>query len=103
MGTSTKSLYETDFAEWSARTADLLRRGRLARREREALTLETVKLAVGLECDLNTTNTDGRTALDGAKALNYDSVVSFLVEKGAKPGTGNGLGRGRGGRVGAGR
>lgn len=70
-------------------------------REREALTLETVKLAVELGCDLNTANTDGRTALDGAKALKYDSVVNFLVEKGAKPGTGNPPGRGRGGRAGA--
>src|SRR5580658_5205048 len=67
-------------------------------REREALTLETVKLAVELGSDLNTANTDGRTALDGAKALKYDSVVSFLTEKGAKAGTGNGPGRGRGGR-----
>jgi hypothetical protein len=30
MGASTKSLYETDFVEWAARMADLLRRGRLA-------------------------------------------------------------------------
>jgi hypothetical protein len=30
MATSTKSLYDTDFVEWAARTADLLRRGRLA-------------------------------------------------------------------------
>jgi len=67
-------------------------------RGREALTLETVKLAVELGADLNTANTDGRTALDGAKALGYESVVNFLVEKGAKPGTGNGPGRGRGGR-----
>jgi ankyrin repeat protein len=65
-------------------------------KEREALTLETVKLAVELGSDLNTANTDGRTALDGAKALKYDSVVSFLTGKGAKPGTGNGPGRGRG-------
>jgi uncharacterized protein len=69
-------------------------------KEREALTLETVKLAVELGSDLNTANTDGRTALDGAKALKYDSVVSFLTEKGAKAGTGNGPGRGRGGRGG---
>jgi ankyrin repeat protein len=69
-------------------------------RKREALTLETVKLAVELGVDLNVANTDGRTALDGAKALKYDSVVSFLMEKGAKPGTGN-AGGGRGvGRVG---
>jgi ankyrin repeat protein len=68
-------------------------------REREALTLETVKLAVELGSDLNVANTDGRTALDGAKALKYDSVISYLTEKGAKPGTGN-PGRGRGGRGG---
>jgi len=30
MGASTKSLYETDFVEWVARMADLLRRGRLS-------------------------------------------------------------------------
>jgi hypothetical protein len=29
MGTTTKTLYDTDFAEWTARTADLLRQGRL--------------------------------------------------------------------------
>jgi len=37
MGTSTKSLYNTDFVEWAARTADRLRRGRL-----DELDLETV-------------------------------------------------------------
>ncbi len=68
-------------------------------REREALTLETVKLAVELGSDLNTANTDGRTALDGAKALRYPSVIRFLTEKGAKAGTGNPAG-GRGGRGG---
>lgn len=56
-------------------------------REREALTLETVKLAVALGVDVNAANTDGRTALDAAKALGYDSVVAFLVETGAAPGT----------------
>src|SRR5580658_7450631 len=30
LGTERKSLYDTDFVEWSTRTADLLRRGRLA-------------------------------------------------------------------------
>jgi Domain of unknown function DUF29 len=29
MGVTTKTLYDTDFAEWSARTAELLRNGRL--------------------------------------------------------------------------
>ena len=54
------------------------------RSEREALTLEAVKLAAELGVDVNAANTDGRTALDAAKALKYDTVVKFLVEKGAK-------------------
>jgi hypothetical protein len=54
--------------------------------ERETLTLETVKLAVELGADLNLANTDGRTALDAAKALRYQSVVDFLTAKGARPG-----------------
>ena len=58
------------------------------RSEREALTLESVKLAIDLGVDVNAANTDGRTALDAAKALKYDTVVKFLLEKGAKPGTG---------------
>ena len=55
--------------------------------EREALTLEAVKLAAELGVDVNAANTDGRTALDAAKAAKYDSVVKFLVERGATPGT----------------
>ncbi len=70
------------------------------RAEREALTLEAVKLAVELGVDVNTPASDGRTALDGAKAQRYQSVVAFLTEKGAKAGTGaSGVG-GRGGRGG---
>ncbi len=61
----------------------------IPRGEREALTLETVKLAVELGSDLNVANTDGRTALDGAKGLQYQSVVDYLTEKGAKAGTGS--------------
>jgi ankyrin repeat protein len=57
------------------------------RRENEALTLETVKLAVELGVDVNAANTDGRTALDAAKSLGYENVVKFLIEKGAKAGT----------------
>jgi ankyrin repeat protein len=57
-----------------------------ARAEREALTLEAVKLTAELGVDLNAANADGRTALDAAKALKYDTVVKFLVEKGAKSG-----------------
>lgn len=69
-----------------------------SRAEREALTLDTVKLAVEAGVDVNAKAEDGRTALDGANGLKYASVVSFLTEKGAKAGTGAG-GRGsRGGR-----
>jgi ankyrin repeat protein len=42
---------------------------------------------VELGVDVNAANTDGRTALDAAKALRYDSVVKFLGEKNARPGT----------------
>jgi ankyrin repeat protein len=58
----------------------------LDRANREAMTLETVKLAVELGADLNLVNTDGRTALDAAKALRFQSVVDFLTAKGARPG-----------------
>jgi ankyrin repeat protein len=68
--------------------------------DKEALTLETVKLAVELGADLNLTNTDGRTALDSAKALRYDSVVNFLAGKGAKAGVPSAAPGGRGGRGG---
>jgi ankyrin repeat protein len=55
-----------------------------ARREREALALEATKLTVELGVDVNAVNTDGRTALDAAKAQHYDTVAKFLVDKGAK-------------------
>jgi ankyrin repeat protein len=67
----------------------------IERSQREPLTLETVKLLVDLGVDVNAANTDGRTALDGARTLRFESVVSYLQQKGAKPGTG---GTGRGGR-----
>jgi ankyrin repeat protein len=51
---------------------------------REALTLETVKLAVELGVDVNAANTDGRTALAAARNLGYDAVVRLLMEKGAR-------------------
>jgi ankyrin repeat protein len=81
----------------------------LERADREAVTLETVKLAIELGADLNLANTDGRTALDAAKAQRFQSVVDFLAGKGAKAGAPNGAppdtrgrdsgsGRGRGGR-----
>jgi uncharacterized protein len=56
---------------------------------REALMLETVKLAVEFGVDVNAANLDGRTALDAATALKYETVVAFLTEKGAKAGTGS--------------
>lgn len=56
------------------------------RGEREALTLEAVRLAAELGVDVNAANTNGRTALDAATASKYDSVVKFLGEKGARPG-----------------
>ena len=79
----------------------------LERADREALTLDTVKIAVEMGADVNLANTDGRTALDAAKGLKFQSVVDFLTSKGAKSGTPTGLapdrgsrdsGRGKGGR-----
>jgi len=58
----------------------------LDRSEREASTLEAVKLSVELGVDVNAANLDGRKALDAAKRLGYETVVQFLVEKGAKSG-----------------
>jgi hypothetical protein len=56
------------------------------RSQREALMLDTVKVAVDLGIDVNAINTDGRTALDAAKTLKYETVVAYLVSKGATPG-----------------
>ena len=56
------------------------------RAQREPLALEAVKLAVELGIDVNAANTDGRTALDSARTLKFESLVKFLTEKGAKPG-----------------
>ena len=53
------------------------------RAERDALILETVKVAVELGADVNTVSTDGRTALDSARAQKYDAVVRFLEERSA--------------------
>ena len=57
------------------------------RREREALMLETVTLALEQGVDVNAANTDGRTALDAARALKFERVATFLVEHGARAGT----------------
>jgi uncharacterized protein len=53
------------------------------RAERDALILETVKVAVELGADVNAASTDGRTALDSARAQKYDAVARFLEERGA--------------------
>ena len=50
-------------------------------------------MTVELGVDVNAKNTDGRTALDGAKTLRIDSVTKFLTDNGAKAGTGGGRGR----------
>jgi ankyrin repeat protein len=59
------------------------------RAQREALALESVKLALEQGADLNAKNDDGRTALDQAQLLKYESVIKFLTDNGAKPGAGN--------------
>jgi len=53
------------------------------RAEREAMALETVKLAIELGADVHAVNPNGKTALDAAKAMKYESVVKYLVEQGA--------------------
>jgi uncharacterized protein len=71
----------------------------IPREQREALTLEAVKLAVEGGSDVNLVNTDGRTPLDAAKSLGYKSVIDYLTEKGAKGGVAPATqtpGRGRG-------
>lgn len=67
----------------------------IPRNEREPLMLETVKLAAELSGDVSLANTDGQTPLDVAMGLHYQSVVDYLVQQGAKTGTGPGRGRGR--------
>ena len=55
-------------------------------RQHEALILEAVKLATDLGVDVNAVNTDGRTALDVARAFKLESVAKFLVDHGATEG-----------------
>jgi ankyrin repeat protein len=56
------------------------------RAQLEALALESVKLAIDLGVDVNAVNTDGRTALDVARASKIESLVNVLVSHGAKEG-----------------
>jgi ankyrin repeat protein len=51
--------------------------------ERDVLMLETVKLAVELGADVNVATTDGRTALDSARAQKYEAIATFLETRGA--------------------
>jgi ankyrin repeat protein len=55
--------------------------------KREALALEVVTFLIDAGVDVNAKASDGKTALDGAKAAKYASVVALLTEKGATPGT----------------
>jgi ankyrin repeat protein len=55
--------------------------------QKEALTLEAVKLALASGVDINLANTDGKTALDAARTLRYNGVIALLTEGGAKAGT----------------
>jgi ankyrin repeat protein len=55
-------------------------------RERESLMLESVTIAAEQGVELNAVNTDGRTALDAARALKMESVVKFLTDRGAHSG-----------------
>lgn len=53
-------------------------------RDREALILESVAIAIEQGVDINAINSDGRTALDAARALKMESVVKFLTSHGAR-------------------
>ena len=57
------------------------------RAQREALMLESVTLAADQGVDLNAENSDGRTALDAARASKFERVAAFLIERGARAGT----------------
>jgi len=56
------------------------------RAQLEALVLESAKLTIELGIDVNAVNTDGRTALDIARASKLEPVVQLLMDHGAKPG-----------------
>jgi ankyrin repeat protein len=63
---------------------DAQRRDPLTAAEMEAVTLEAVRLAAEKGVDVNVANADGNTALHVSAARGYDSVVKYLVGKGAK-------------------
>ncbi len=61
--------------------------------EREVLALEVAKVAVEFGVDVNVANANGDTALHAAAARDFDSVVNYLLEKGANPNAKNKTGR----------
>ena len=52
--------------------------------EREAIALESIKIAVEAGAPVDAADQDGRTALEVATALRYKSVIDYLTSKGAK-------------------
>jgi ankyrin repeat protein len=54
------------------------------RADRETLMLEAVRISVEQGGDVNAADTDGRTALDAARALKFERVAEFLIEHGAR-------------------
>jgi ankyrin repeat protein len=58
----------------------------LDRATRETLMIEAVKMALDAGVDVNAENTDGRRALDAAKAGKLEKLAGFLEANGAKPG-----------------
>ena len=52
--------------------------------EREAVTLEAVRVAAELGVDVDTANAVGETALHAVAARGYDTVIAYLVEQGAR-------------------
>ena len=61
--------------------------------EEERLSLEAVKLAVELGGNVKASNSAGDTALHAASALGMNTVIQFLVDKGADPNAKNKAGR----------
>jgi ankyrin repeat protein len=53
-------------------------------KQQEQDCLDAVKLLVGLGADVNATNKDGRTALQGAAFGGADTIIQYLVEHGGR-------------------
>ncbi|MBI2187188.1 MAG: ankyrin repeat domain-containing protein [Acidobacteria bacterium] len=63
---------------------DSQRRDPIPAAEMEAITLEAIRIAAERGVDVTVANADGTTALHAAAVRGYDSVVTYLVGKGAK-------------------